>query len=47
MCANKFFGKGIKNENMSNKELAEELQNPIIRKIKKSILSFYRKYLGC
>ena len=25
-------GSGIKNENMSNKELAEELHKPIIRK---------------
>ena len=47
MCANKFSGKGIKNENMSNKELAEELQNPIIRKFKKSVLILYRKYFGC
>ena len=30
--ANKFAGSGIKNENISNKELAEELQKPIIRK---------------
>ena len=36
----KFFdkktsGSGIKNENVSNKELAEELHNPIIRKFNK------------
>ena len=36
----KFFdektsGSGIKNENISNKELAEELQKPIIRKFNK------------
>ena len=36
----KFFdkktpGSGIKNENMSNKELAEELHKPIIKKFKK------------
>ena len=36
----KFFGKKtsgvtVKNENISNKELAEELQKPIIRKFKK------------
>ena len=36
----KFFhkktcGSGIKNENISNKELAEELHKPIIRKFKK------------
>ena len=35
-----FFGKKtsgvtVKNENISNKELAEELQKPIIRKFKK------------
>ena len=30
-----FFGGVIKNENMSKKELAEELQKPIIRKFKK------------
>ena len=35
MCANKFPGSGIKNENISNKELAEELHKPIIRKFKK------------
>ena len=32
---NKFAGSGIKNENISNKELAEELHKPIIRKFKK------------
>ena len=31
----KTFGSGIKNENMSSKELAEELSKPIIRKFKK------------
>ena len=31
---NKFASSGIKNENISNKELAEELQKPIIRKVK-------------
>ena len=36
----KFFdkktsGSGIKNENISNKELAEDLHKPIIRKFKK------------
>ena len=29
------FGNGIKNENISNKELVEESQKPIIRKFKK------------
>ena len=32
---NKFGGRGIKNEYMSNKVLAEELHKPIIRKFKK------------
>ena len=34
---------------MSKKELAEELHKLIIRKIKKkkSVLIFYRQYLGC
>ena len=48
----KFFdkktsGSGIKNKNISNKELAEELHKPIIRKFKKSTIIFYREYLGC
>ena len=38
MQANKFAGSGIKNENISNKELAEELHKPIIRKFKKRIV---------
>ena len=33
--ANKFAGSSIKNENISNKVLAEELHKPIIRKFKK------------
>ena len=33
--ANKFAASGSKNENMSNKELADELHKPIIRKFKK------------
>ena len=37
----KTSGSGIKNENMLNKELAEELHKPIIRKFKKSALIFY------
>ena len=38
----------VKNENVSKKELAEELQKST-RKVKnrKGILTFYRKYLGC
>ena len=34
-------GGAIKNENMSNKELAEELHKPIIRKFKSKLI-FYR-----
>ena len=33
--ANKFSAEAIKNENVSNKELAEELHKPIIRKLNK------------
>ena len=33
--ANKFAGSGIKNDIISNKELADELHKPIIRKLKK------------
>ena len=45
----KTSGSGIKNENMLNKSLAEELHKPMIRKLekKKSKLTFYRQYLGC
>ena len=50
----KFFDKKnggavVKYEIMQTKELAEELQKPIIRTLKKmkSILIFYRQYLGC
>ena len=52
--AYKFFdkktsGSGIKNENISNNELAEELHKPVIRKFKKkkSTIAFYKQYLGC
>ena len=40
---NKFADSGIKNENMSNKESAEELHKPITRKFEKnkSTLTFY------
>ena len=34
MCAYKFTGSGIKNENISNKELVEDLHKPIIKKFK-------------
>ena len=45
----KFFdkktsGSSIKNENISNKELAKELQKPIIREFNKR--KVYRQYLG-
>ena len=47
--ANKFAGSGVKNENILNKELAEEMHKPIIRnfKKKKTTFFFYRLYLGC
>ena len=35
---------GIKNENMLNKELAEEFHKPITRKYENSIFAFYRQY---
>ena len=40
----KTSGSGIKNENVSNKELAEELHKPITREFnkKKSMFTFYR-----
>ena len=48
----KFFDRGtsgwaIKNEILSNKELAEELHKLIIRKSEKSTLIFYRQYERC
>ena len=44
----KVSGGAIKNENMSNKKLAELLHKTIIRKFKKrKVLIFYRQYLGC
>ena len=43
----KSSGSGIKNENMTDKQLAEELYKSIIRKFKKSTFNFYRQYLGC
>ena len=41
--ASKFVGRDVKNENMSDKELAEQLHKPIIEKtlIIYSILTFY------
>ena len=35
MRAKKFAGGAVKNENMTNQELAEELHKPIIRKFEK------------
>ena len=43
----KTSGSGIKNENMSDQQLAEELHEAIIRKFKKSTITFYRQYMGC
>ena len=43
----KSTGSGIKNENTTDKQLAEELYKSIIRKFKKSTFNFYRQYLGC
>ena len=36
----KTSGSGIKNENISNKELAEELNKPIIRKFNKNKVKY-------
>ena len=39
---------GIRNENISNKKLAEELHKPITRKFeKRKVHSFFKDYLGC
>ena len=49
----KFFNKKtsggtVKNQIISNKELAEELHKSIIREFnKRKVLIFYRQYLGC
>ena len=45
----KTSGSGIKNEKISNKEIAGELHKTIIRKLKtrKAHSHFYRNYLGC
>ena len=49
----KFFdkktsGSGMKNDNMLDQQLAEELQKSIVRTVKKrSAITFYRQYLGC
>ena len=42
----KLQGGGNKNENISNKELAEELHKPVIRKFNKRKVHCYRQYLG-
>ena len=46
---NKFAGSGIKNENMSNKELADDLHQPNIRKYEKRKYTHFLQaiYLGC
>ena len=41
------YKSAIKNENISDKELAEELLKPIVTKFNKSTRTFYRQYLGC
>ena len=44
----KTSGGTVKNKIMWNKELAEELHKPIIRKLKKQkVYSTYWQYLGC
>ena len=43
----KTSGGSIKNENMSNQHIAEELYKSVIRKFKKKKITFYRKYMGC
>ena len=44
----KTSGETGKNQNISNKKLAEELHKPIINKFKKRIVqTFYRQYLRC
>ena len=49
LLMNNSCGSGIKNEKISNQQLAEKLHKPIIKKIeeKKSTLTFHRQYLGC
>ena len=42
----KFVGSGVKNENISNKELIEEFHQKTIKKLKSKI-TFYRQYFGC
>ena len=39
-------GSAIKNGNISNKELAQELHKPIIKNFN-STIRFYRQYFGC
>ena len=38
---NKFAGSCVKNEIMSNRELAEDLQKPVIKKIEKKVHSSF------
>ena len=45
---NKFASSGIKNENISNNELSEELIKQLLENLRKWItITFYRQYLGC
>ena len=40
--ANKFSGSGIKNENISNKEIAEELHKPVVKNfLKRQVYSSF------
>ena len=43
----KSSGGGIKNENIPNQQLAEELHRPIIGKLMKQTVHTYKQYLGC
>ena len=46
--ANNFAGSGIKNENISNKELAENLHRPVIRKfMKRKVYSSFMDNIWC
>ena len=40
-------GSGTKNNNVSNKDLVEEVNKPTIRKFKKITLISYRQFFGC
>ena len=40
-------GAAVKNEIISNKELAEDYANQLIENLGKKYTHFYRQYLGC